>query len=214
MTTVALIDDHTLIRNALSELISTFQGFEVVLQARNGEDFFEQINPQAPPQLALVDIHMPCMNGYETASRLSQEFPEVKILALSVEDDDACIIRMLRSGSKGYLLKDTPTAEFKTALNELVTKGYYHSDLVANTLMNALHPPNEVIPAVAIKFQAREEEFMRLACSELTYKEIADKMFLSPRTVDGYRESLFYKLQVKSRVGLVLFAIKNGVVEI
>jgi DNA-binding NarL/FixJ family response regulator len=156
------------------------------------------------------------MNGYATAQKITKEFPEVKILALSVEDDEECIIRMLRCGSKGYLLKNTPTTEFKIALHELYTKGYYHSDLVSNTLMNLLKPkPKNAQPfKLKINFQAREEEFLHFACSELTYKEIAGRMCLSPRTIDGYRENFFYKLQVKSRVGMVLFAIKNGVVEV
>lgn len=216
MITVALIDDHVLIRNALAELIATFDGFKVILQADNGEDFIEKIEKLPTPDIALIDINMPRMNGYETAQHLTKNHPEICILALSVEDDEEAIIRMLRCGSKGYLLKDTPTVEFQLALNELITKGYYHSDLVANTLMNSIKPKPESKqgPIPQIAYQAREFEFLQMACSELTYKEIADRMCLSPRTVDGYRENLFYKLQVRSRVGMVLFAIKNGVVEV
>ncbi len=215
MTTVALIDDHTLIRNALAELISNFDNYTVIHEASNGEEFFSQLRAYEAPDIALVDINMPGMNGYDTAKKLTVEYPDIKILALSVEDDEESIIKMLRCGSKGYLLKDTETKDFKLALDEVRTKGYYHSDLVANTLLNSIKPTtNGKSIAPIIHYQAREEEFLKLACSELTYKEIADEMCVSPRTVDGYRENLFYKLDVKSRVGMVLFAIKHGIVQL
>ncbi|SOE19670.1 DNA-binding response regulator, NarL/FixJ family, contains REC and HTH domains [Spirosomataceae bacterium TFI 002] len=215
MTKVALVDDHQLIRNALAELINNFEGYQVIHQARDGGQFLTQLKSYEHPDIALVDINMPNMDGYETAKRLTEEYPAIKILALSVEDDEEAIIKMLRSGSKGYLLKDTPTKEFKLALDEINSKGYYHSDLVTNTLLNSLKPSKNGTPVKSlIQYQAREEEFLHLACSELTYKEIADKMCVSPRTIDGYRENLFFKLDVKSRVGMVLFAIKNSIVEI
>lgn len=213
MTKVALVDDHQLIRNALAELINKFDGYEVIHEARDGSQFLTQLKAYEQPDIALVDINMPNMDGYETAKRLTEEYPDIKILALSVEDDEEAIIKMLRSGSKGYLLKDTPTKEFKLALDEIKNKGYYHSDLVTNTLLNSIKPSqNGKSIKPLIQYQAREEEFLQLACSELTYKEIADKMCVSPRTIDGYRENLFFKLDVKSRVGMVLFAIKNEIV--
>lgn len=210
MINIALIDDHSLIRNALAELINSFKGYQVTLQAANGAEFIELLHIHPLPDIVFVDIQMPIMNGYDTAQVLSAKFPDIKIMALSVEDDEESILKMLRCGSKGYLLKDTPINEFKLALDELYSKGYYHSDLVANSLLNSIRPSK--VSFVEVNFQAREEEFLQLACSELTYKEIADQMCLSPRTVDGYRENLFLKLEVKSRVGLVLFAIKNGLV--
>ena len=218
MTTIALADDHHLIRQALNELINQFPDFQVVFDAPNGKDFITKLqiakDQNALPDIALVDINMPVMDGYATTEYLTQHFPEVKVMALSVDDNEESIIKMLRSGAKGYLLKDTETADFKLALNEMAVRGFYHSDLVSNTLFKSLKPNNGVKHIVNISFQGREQEFIQLACSELTYKEIADKMCLSPRTVDGYRESLFEKLEVKSRVGLVLFAIRNGFVSI
>jgi DNA-binding NarL/FixJ family response regulator len=157
---------------------------------------------------------MPEKNGYETTEYLTNHYPQIKTLALSVEDNEESIIKMLRCGAKGYLLKDTDTANFRNALEIVRDKGYYHSELVSSTLLKSLHKPNGSIAKPLVQFQAREQEFLELACSELTYKEIADKMCLSPRTIDGYRENLFIKLELKSRVGLVLFAIKNGLVSI
>lgn len=214
MTTIALADDHHLIRKALVELINKFEGFHVVFDVANGQEFIEHLKHNESPDIALIDINMPEMNGFETTEFLSQNYPSIKTLALSVEDNEESILQMLRCGAKGYLLKDTETADFKIALEEVKTKGYYHSELVSNTLLKSLHKPNGLIQKPVIHFQAREEEFLEFACSELTYKEIADKMCLSPRTIDGYRESLFIRFEIKSRVGLVLFALKNGLVSI
>ncbi len=214
MTTIALADDHLLIRNALVELINRFPGFKVIFDTSNGKEFIDSIQTFGPPDIALIDINMPVMDGFETTEYLARQFPEIKCVALSVEDNEESIIKMLRLGAKGYLLKDTDTSQFILALSEIRDKGYYHSDLVSNTLLKSLHKPAEVKNKIQSQFQAREEEFIKLACTEMTYKEIADQMCLSPRTIDGYRESLFLKLEVKSRVGLVLFAIKNNLVNI
>ncbi|MGR3810639.1 response regulator [Jiulongibacter sp. NS-SX5] len=214
MTTVALADDHELIRNALADLINSCNGYKVIYQAMNGKELIQKFELFETADITFVDINMPIMDGYLTAQHLSQNFPETTLMALSIEDHDECIIKMLRNGCKGYLLKDTTTEEFKLALNEIKTKGYYHSDLVTNSLLNSLRNPNFSSNKPLIQYQAREEEFLHLACSEMTYKEIADRMCVSPRTIDGYRENLFLKLEVKSRVGLVLFAIKHGIVEL
>jgi DNA-binding NarL/FixJ family response regulator len=214
MTTIALADDHHLIRNALVELINRFEGFQVIFDVADGQQFIDYLQQYQAPDIALIDINMPEMNGYETTEYLTNHYPQIKALALSVEDNEESIIKMLRCGAKGYLLKDTDTSNFKTALELVRDKGYYHSELVSNTLLKSLHKPNGAISKPLVQFQAREQEFLELACSELTYKEIADKMCLSPRTIDGYRENLFIKLDLKSRVGLVLFAIKNRLVNI
>ena len=214
MTKIALIDDHSLIRNALKELINRFDRFEVCIDASNGKDLIDKLCSFPLPDIALVDINMPMMDGYETTSYLTQNYPQIKVLALSVNDDDESIIKMLRCGAIGYLLKDSETSQLQLALNEVVYKGYYHSDLVSNSMIKSIKSEQSIIKKPSFTFHSREEEFLRLACSELTYKEIADKMCLSPRTVDGYRESLFEKLEIKSRVGLVLFAIKNGFVKV
>jgi two-component system, NarL family, invasion response regulator UvrY len=212
MTTIALADDHHLIRNALVELINSFENFEVIFEAADGKKFIDLLKTQAEPDIALIDINMPNMNGFQTAEFLTKQYPNIKILALSVEDNEESIIKMLRLGALGYLLKDTDTFLFKKALEEIASKGYYHSELVSSTLLKSINEPSAVPIKQNFGFQSRELEFLELACSEYTYKEIADKMCLSPRTIDGYRESLFEKLNLKSRVGLVLYAIKNRLI--
>lgn len=213
MTTVALADDHKLVRQALVELVNSIPGFEVLFDVNNGQELIEQLNQGLVPDIALIDINMPILDGYRTVESLTVNYPQINCLALSVEDGEEAIIRMLRVGAKGYLLKDTDIPQFKTALEEVVAKGFYHSELVSSTLLRSIKKPvkNRTDP---IYFMPRELEFLELVCTELTYKEIADYMKLSHRTVDGYRDILFEKTGVKSRTGLVIFAIKNGLVKI
>lgn len=215
MTTVALVDDHALIRNALKELINRFTDFEVTIDVANGQELIKALEqtPQ-PPDIALIDINMPIMDGFATAAHLQAHYPSIKMLALTVNDDDESVIKMLGLGAVGYLLKDAETDDLQAALVALVTDGYYHNELIHNSLLRAAKPANARLLMPVISLQGREEEFLRLACTELTYKEIADRMCLSPRTIDGYRDTLFEKLGLRSRVGLVLFAIRNDIVRL
>lgn len=211
---IALVDDHSLLRSGLAELINGFAGYHVVLEAGNGRELTERLDPQNPPDVVLLDINMPVMDGYATAEWLRDHHPGVKFLALSMDDHETSIIRMLRCGASGYVLKDAETSEFRTALDTLTARGFYYSALVTGALMNSLNgtaPAPGKTPAHA-PLNARELEFLKFCCTELTYKEIADKMCLSVRTIDGYREDLFQKLGVRSRVGLVLYAIRAGLV--
>ena len=216
MTTIALADDHKVMRNGLAALLKDV-GYQILFEADNGRDLMKKINKDQPPDVALLDINMPQMDGYETAAWLKENFPDVKVLALSMYDDEAAIIRMLKNGAKGYVLKDSNISDVKAAIESVISKGYYHSDLVTGKLIHSINhldsPAHSSIKEL-LKLTTKEIEFLKYACTEMPYKEIADKMFLSPRTVEGYRDNLFEKLGVKTRVGLVLFAIKNGVVNI
>jgi len=163
------------------------------------------------PNLLLLDINMPVMNGYETVKWLTQTHPEIKVLALSVEDDERVILKMIREGAKGYFLKDIHPTELEEALHIVIEKGYYYSEKVASSMVNALNPDKN---NVVIKLKENELTFLQLACSEMTYKEIANMMNLSPKTIDGYRQELFNKLRIKNRVGLVIYALKNNIIEL
>ena len=211
---VAVTDDHVLLRNGLANLIRSFDQYEVVFEADNGKDFLTKLDKNSLPDIVLMDINMPEMDGYETALWLKRNHPDVKVLALSMYDNENAIIRMLKNGAKGYILKDIDPAEFRVALDSLVRKGYYYSELVTGKLIHAvnhLDEPDQPIKNITT-LNDREIDFLKYACTEMTYKEIADKMFLSPRTIDGYRDALFEKLNCKTRVGLVMYAIKNGIV--
>lgn len=213
---VALADDHALIRNGLAGLISTFEGYTVLFQAGNGQEFIEKLDPKSPPDIVLMDINMPKKDGYDTTLWLKQNYPDVKVLALSMYDNENSIIRMLKNGAKGYILKDAEPAELKSALDSLCKKGYHYSDLVTGHLINSIAKLDDEHEKHKnpLLLSERELDFLRYSCTELSYKEIADKMFVSPRTIDGYREALFEKLEIKSRVGLVIYAIKNGIVNL
>lgn len=213
---VALADDHSLIRNGLANLIDTFDGFKVLYQAGNGQEFIDLLKPKALPDIVLMDINMPKKDGYDTTRWLRDMYPGIKVLALSMYDNESAVIRMIKNGACGYILKDAEPADLRRALNEVVQKGYYHSELVTNQLVKIIRQggSDEDDKLAAAKLNDRELDFLKLACTELTYKEIADKMFLSPRTIDGYRDTLFEKLKCKTRVGLVMYAIKNSIVNV
>jgi two-component system, NarL family, invasion response regulator UvrY len=213
---VALADDHVLLRNGLAGLVNSFDNYTVIFEADNGKEFLQKINAGNLPQLVLMDINMPEMDGYETTLWLKRNHPDIKVLALSMYDNENAIIRMLRNGARGYLLKDTEPKEFKQALDAIMLKGFYYSELVTGKLIHAVNSitddGNEL--ASSIKLSDREIEFLKYICTEMTYREIAEKMFLSPRTIDGYRDALFEKLNIKTRTGLVIFAIKNNLVQL
>ncbi len=215
MANIVLVDDHSLLRNGLAELVKSL-GHNVLFEANNGKDFIVKLNTKSLPDLVLLDINMPEMDGYETAYWLKVNHPEINILALSMYDNETSIIRMLKCGAKGYILKDSEPAELKAAIHALMDKGFYYSDLVSGKLMHAINKMDDNGDGLKslVPLNDRETDFLKYACTELTYKEIADKMFVSPRTIDGYRDALFEKLHVKTRVGLVMYAIKNGIVNV
>lgn len=215
MATVALADDHVLLRNGLASLIKNF-GHEVILEANNGEDLIRQISEGKRPDLILIDINMPVKDGYETSFWLRENYPEIKILALSMLDDENAIIRMIKNGVRGYVLKESEPNELRAAINAVLQKGFYYSEMVTGRLVHSISGiDNESNSSQqVIQLTEREIEFLKLACTEMTYKEIASKMFLSPRTIDGYRDALFLKLDIKTRTGLVIYAVKNGIVKI
>lgn len=205
---VVIIDDHILFARSLKIMIDSFQEYTVAEILSDGQElvsFFK--SNREKPDILLLDIRMPGMDGLETMAWLQEHHPHQKVLALSMEDDEATVISMLRMGASGYLLKDVDPEEFFFALEMLVQEGYYHSEFVRDTLR-----ADE--KGMMGELSGKEVEFLRLAASELTYREIADQMARSPKTIDGYREALFEKLQVRSRTGLVLFAIRKKLVRV
>lgn len=214
MSNVVLVDDHVLLRNGLANLIESFDNYKILYEASNGKAFIEKLNPKALPELVLMDINMPEMDGYETCLWLKNNYPDIKVLALSMYDNENAVIRMFRAGARGYILKDCEPAELRSALKAVITKGFYYSEMVTGKLIHTINTldENDSQAKNVIKLNDREITFLKFACTELTYKEIADKMFVSPRTIDGYRDDLFEKLNIKTRVGLVMYAIKNGII--
>lgn len=213
---IAIVDDQGMIRKALSILINMFPNYQVIYDAADGIDLQNKISDNEFPDIILLYIVMPNMDGYQTAEWLKNNYPEIKVLALSTMDSEAAIIKMIKHGVKGYVLKDADPSELKQAFDEVISKGYFYNDTVTRKVMqsinNLVDEKNHL--SIFAKLTDRELQFLKLACSEYTYQRIASLMFVSERTVDGYRESLFRKLAVNTRVGLVMFAIKNRIVEL
>ncbi len=213
---IAIVDDHTMFRKGLITLINLFPNYSVLFDAANGKDFIAQLNPKKLPDIVLMDITMPDMDGYSTTEWLQKNYPDVKVLALSTMDSESAIIKMIKSGAKGYILKDAEPAELRFAFDEVMSQGYFYNELITRKVMNAVSSLVDSKNPVSVfaKLTERELEFLRYCCTEITYKEMADKMFVSVRTVEGYRDALCEKLDLKSRVGLAMYAIKNQVVNI
>lgn len=214
MAAIVLVDDHVLLRTGLSGLIKSL-GHTVIFEADNGEDFCKKLNEKQLPAIVILDINMPLMDGYQTCRWLKTNYPEIKVLALSMYDNESAIINMLRAGAKGYVLKDSDPIILKAALHDLEHKGYYYSEFVSGKLIHAINHLDETDALQnSIQLNEREKEFLKYSCTELTYKEIAAKMLVSPRTIDGYRDTLFEKLTIKTRVGLAVYAIKIGLIDV
>lgn len=206
---VIIVDDHNLFGQSLKGLIQSFPDYEVLEVLRNGQELVDHLSSKKPlPDIVLLDVRMPVMNGFETMDWIKKNLPDLKVLALTMEEDEETIIKMIKAGCRGYLLKDIEPDEFLFALNCVNESGFYPND------ESSVASCSGETDNVKDKLSQREVEFLNLACSELTYKQVADEMNLSPKTIDGYRENLFNKLRVRSRVGLVLYAVKNKMVHL
>lgn len=209
--TIAIADDHLLIAKAISGIIEGFKNYEVLYEVENGSQLQQKMAVHKNiPDIVLLDISMPVMDGFETAAWIKEQHPEVLILALSMQDDDESLIKMIKAGARGYLHKNVHPAELEKALETLVSKGMYYPDWATSRVFMKLAAPEKSDALKGINFTDREKEFLQYTVTEMSYKEIAEKMFCSPRTVESYRDSLFEKLELKTRVGLAVFAMKNG----
>ena len=212
---VALTDDHVLLRNALATLINSFGDCKVIQQTSNGKELITEISKDNLPDVVLLDLNMPEMNGFETATWLRDNYPSIHVLMLTMYDSELTLIRLLQAGVKGFLKKDIHPNELKYAIHSVIENGYYYSHNATGKLLN-LFRSNAASTSILDKSMLSEIEikFLQLSSSELTYKEIAHEMKLNPRGVDNLRDHLFTKLEVKSRVGLAMYAIRHGLVNI
>ncbi|MAO07512.1 MAG: DNA-binding response regulator [Alteromonas sp.] len=211
-TKVAIVDDHLLFASSLERLINSFNGFQVVLKAENGADLKKKLEEiPTPPDIILLDINMPIMNGFETIKWLREYHPEQKVVTLSMDDNELFILKMLKEGARGYFLKDIHPADLEKGLCEVRDKGFCYSKDVTEIMVTALNSNQDKLNPV---FRDVELEFIRLSCTEMTYREIAEELNLSPKTIDGYRQDLFKRLGVRNRVGLVMFALKHKIIDL
>ncbi len=209
---IGLVDDHQLFLKSLCLLISKLPDFDVVVDAIHGKELQEKFQAGALlPDIMLIDEDMPVMDGTKTARWLHQTHPSMRLVALSMNNNEQTIIEMIKAGCCSYLLKDTHPDELEHALREIHSKNFYNSDINKSNLSEILIGKQH---GSTIHVGERELKFLHHATDDITYKQIAQLMDVSERTVDGYRESLFVKFQVQSRTGMVIEAIRRGMVKI
>ncbi len=214
---VALVDDHHLVRDGLAAMVNGFGNYRVVAEAAHGRELIGLLDGKEPPAIAIVDLNMPVMDGYETIAWLRAEMPTVLPIALTFDHADDAMVRAVRAGARGFILKNARPQTLRNALDSLILTGYYFTDELDQTLRGnpGLRTREErerekVLAAIT----PREMEFLLHVCSteEPTYEQIADVMGVHRRTVDGYRIGLFEKFNIKSKTGLVLFAMRWGLI--
>jgi DNA-binding NarL/FixJ family response regulator len=212
---LGIADDHKIFRNGLKATLEDNPDFDLIVEASNGKQLIAQLATNVP-DVILMDIKMPEMDGIQTTAEVKQRYPGVKVLALSMFNEDKYIVDMMKAGASGYLLKNAEPEEIIEAISTVYHKDYYFNEHLSVTLIKQLagnSPAGNAAMSLA-DFNEREIEVLRLVCQECSNQEIADKIFLSVRTVEGYRARLFEKTRSKNLVGLVIFAVKTGIISV
>jgi DNA-binding NarL/FixJ family response regulator len=215
---LALVEDHVLVRKGIIQLLKNAPDqFQVTIEAGNCDELIDQLPPHSKdhPDIVITDIRMPGNDGFETAQWLKLHHPHIKVVILTMFDDERSVLRMTKLGVDGYLTKNMNPDELLNSLLSVRDKGYFYSDFVTETLIHSVR--NEKVLSASdiwLTLSEREKAFVKHACSEKTYNEIAGEMSLSAKTIDGYRDNIFTRFNVKSRVGLVIYAIKHEIISL
>ena len=210
---IAIVDDHNLFRKGLIRLINmgdSLQRYNILFEADNGNQMKEKMKLSPFPDIILMDIDMPELDGFESVEWLQRTHGDVKVLVMTMLEKESAILRMLRMGVKGYIHKDIEVADLHAALESIAANGIYYSEAATEVMQQNLNGLNNT----AVQLSEKEREFIKFAITDMTYQQIADQMNLSVKTIDGYRETLFRKLHVKTRVTLAMHAVKHGLVEL
>lgn len=209
---VIIVDDHTLFRNGLRILLNTLEDYQVIGEASNGKQFLELLEKDVP-DLVLLDINMPVMDGIEAATIAQKQYPELKIITLSMYGEEDYYYKMVNAGVKGFVLKNSDIKEVKTALDVVYDGGSFFSSELLQNLVNSLKSTSKSKESHA-ELSEREMEILILICQGLSNQEIGDKLFISKRTVDKHRANILEKSESKNTAQLVVYAIKNKLVEL
>lgn len=215
-TAIYLVDDHPIVRNGLKALIEKMGPYTVKEQFDNGQELLDQLPFSDNPDIIIMDLTMPVMDGLETVTELKKRNVATPVIILTLETTEKKIIELFRLGIRGYLPKSCTADVLKKAIDDVLHTGYYHNEMLMKALTTDNNNIKEEKDQVQEHITEREKTFLQLVCDEkeLTYEQIADRMGVSRRTVDGYREAIFEKFNIKSKTGLVLFAIKYGIIQV
>jgi DNA-binding NarL/FixJ family response regulator len=210
---VAIADDHTLFRTGVKTSLSMRKDIQMVAEAENGMQLLNLLK-HIKPDVILLDIHMPIMDGYTTLPEIKKQYPDMKVIMLSMNNDPSIITKMMEIGANSYLTKESDSEVIYQAIKTCYEQEFYFNDLTNKALLNGLRTkkPVELIPS-EVHLNEKEITILKLMCEEKTTKEIADMVDLSPRTVEAIRDKLKTKTGVKSMAGLVMYAVKAGIVE-
>ena len=211
---IAIADDYKIFREGLKVGLSGDENFEVIFEADNGEDLLKALET-ATPDVIIMDLKMPIMDGMEATIAVRKKYPAIKVLVVTMYDDDKFIIHLMENGANGYLLKNTEPDEIRKSIYSVHENGYYFNDVVNKALLKKLVLKNNLKPSFNqnVELTERELEVLKLICEEKTAAEIAKDIFLSPRSVEGIRQRLIEKIGVRNTAGLVMFAVKNNMVD-
>ncbi len=211
---VAIADDHKIFRKGVVLSLRPYTNIQFVLEAENGEELLAGI-PDAQPDVVLMDLRMPKKDGIETTKAISKQYPDIRVLVLTMYEDERFVSHLMENGANGYLLKSADPSEIRKAIMEVMAKGYYLNNFVNRVLLKKSHARNKSIPSLnnEVQLNDKEREVIRLLCMEFTASEIAQKMEISPRTVEAIKDRLMERFGTKNTAGLVFFAVKNNLID-
>jgi len=217
MIKLAIVDDHKIFRQGLINIIRHFSGVDVLFEAENGQELFDILKSTTDkPEIILMDIKMPVMDGIEATKKIKLLYPQIKIIILSMQDDERYIIHLIKLGANGYLLKNCEPKEVEESIKYVSSDDFYFNSFVSKVLSKGLNIVNETSPTYNFKllFSEKEIKVLKYICQENTAAEIALKLAISVRTVEGYKRSLLTQTNSKSTAGLVIFALKHDFFEL
>lgn len=215
MINLAIVDDHQMFRSGMAALIQKMSGVKITLECNNGKELLDKLSDHSV-DIVLLDLEMPELNGIQTMEKLHQQKSEVKVMVLSSNKEQMMIGSLMELGAKGYLLKEADEKELERGIRSVYETGYYFNDLVSQALLVKLANKDQINPSFngGEHLSKREKEVLDLICQELTTTEIADKLCLSPKTIENHRSRIMDKTGVRNTAGLVVFAIKNKLIDV
>ncbi len=212
---ILLADDELLFRKGIAFLLEREKYIEIVFEASDGSEILDYLkNTKVHPDIILMDLKMPNLNGVEATKIIQKDFPEIKIIALTSYDSKSFINNMIQVGASSYLIKNATPTEMIFTINEVAKNGFYYNDNVRQVIKECAVPKNNKLVLEEDFLTAREKEVLELICKQYNTQEIADKIFISPRTVEGHRINLLQKTDCKNIAGLVVYAIQNKIIDI